>query len=99
QFCDMIWIYLPLCSTGTNHVSSEATDPALRKIEKAAIVDSTYGNRFFLDQILNELNYSVHYSPTELLFLIRDHLIHHGLHKTADTLLAEAVTRLFFEMY
>jgi len=60
--------------TGTSQISYEATDPALRKIEKSAIVEHT----------------SVNYSPTQLLALVHHHLQAHGLLETAKVLQAEA---------
>ncbi|OQR91743.1 hypothetical protein ACHHYP_04393 [Achlya hypogyna] len=52
----------------------EATDPAVRKIEKANVVAAT----------------RITYNPTELLLLIHDHLKAHGLTQAADALEAEA---------
>lgn len=57
-------------------VRSEAVDPTLRKIEKAAIVAQT----------------QIHYSPQELLLLIHQHLVSSGLETTAQILLQEAVS-------
>ncbi|RHZ09788.1 hypothetical protein DYB31_006307 [Aphanomyces astaci] len=56
----------------------EATDPTVRKIEKANIVAAT----------------RVTYNPTELLVMIHDHLKAHGLHAAADALESEAALNL-----
>jgi hypothetical protein len=78
-------------------VPSEATDPALRKIEKNAIVEVTsslYQHYSFI--IIWMKATPVSYSSTELLGLILIHLQNHGLTKTANVLMQEAV--LFFAL-
>lgn len=60
--------------TGSNQVSSEAADPAVRKIERAAIVQQT----------------NISYDPVQLLSLIQKYLQNRGLKKTAATLAQEA---------
>ncbi|KAF0688817.1 Aste57867_19639 [Aphanomyces stellatus] len=56
----------------------EATDPTVRKIEKANIVAAT----------------RVTYNPNELLLMIHDHLKAHGLSRAADALEAEAALKV-----
>lgn len=58
-------------------MSSEAADPASRKIERAAIVQQT----------------QISYDPIQLLSLIQKHLQSRGLTKTANMLAEEAVNR------
>lgn len=57
-----------------NVVINEATDPTVRKIEKASIVAQT----------------KISYDDNELLRLIHDHLVTKGLHQAASTLSEEA---------
>ncbi|RHY32518.1 hypothetical protein DYB32_002493 [Aphanomyces invadans] len=56
----------------------EATDPTVRKIEKANIVAAT----------------RITYNPTELLVMIHEHLKANGLHHAADALEREAALKL-----
>ncbi|KAL7684187.1 putative quinoprotein alcohol dehydrogenase-like superfamily [Plasmopara halstedii] len=58
----------------SNVVINEATDPTVRKIEKASIVANT----------------KIAYDENELLRLIHDHLLTKGLHHTASALCDEA---------
>ncbi|KAG7382682.1 hypothetical protein PHYPSEUDO_004652 [Phytophthora pseudosyringae] len=58
----------------SNVVINEATDPTVRKIEKASIVANT----------------KISYDENELLRLIHDHLITKGLHHAASALVDEA---------
>jgi len=63
-------------STGRDaSVALADTDHALTKYEQAAIVAQT----------------PIHYSDSELLQVIHQHLTERGLEQTANTLLAEAV--------
>lgn len=57
-----------------NTVINEATDPTVRKIEKARIVAQT----------------EITYDPNELLRLIHDHLVANGLTGAASALISEA---------
>ncbi|KDO26020.1 hypothetical protein SPRG_08673 [Saprolegnia parasitica CBS 223.65] len=71
-------VALELISHVTHRVPSsaihEATDPTVRKIEKANIVAATH----------------ITYNPNDLLLLIHDHLKANGLHGAADALETEA---------
>ncbi|GMF46379.1 unnamed protein product [Phytophthora fragariaefolia] len=58
----------------SNVVINEATDPTVRKIEKASIVANT----------------KITYDDNELLRLIHDHLVTKGLHNAASALVDEA---------
>jgi len=58
----------------SNVVINEATDPTVRKIEKASIVANT----------------KISYDENELLRLIHDHLVTKGLNNAASALLGEA---------
>ncbi|RLN87558.1 hypothetical protein BBJ28_00006581 [Nothophytophthora sp. Chile5] len=58
----------------SNVVINEATDPTVRKIEKASIVANT----------------KITYDENELLRLIHDHLVTKGLHHAASALVDEA---------
>ncbi|TDH71927.1 hypothetical protein CCR75_006908 [Bremia lactucae] len=58
----------------SNVVINEATDPTVRKIEKASIVANT----------------KISYDENELLRLIHDHLVTKGLHHAASALVNEA---------
>ncbi|GMF21926.1 unnamed protein product [Phytophthora lilii] len=58
----------------SNVVINEATDPTVRKIEKASIVANT----------------KIAYDENELLRLIHDHLVTKGLHHAASALVDEA---------
>ncbi|KAL4147685.1 hypothetical protein PRNP1_011439 [Phytophthora ramorum] len=58
----------------SNVVINEATDPTVKKIEKASIVAST----------------KISYDENELLRLIHDHLVTKGLHQAASALVDEA---------
>ncbi|KAL3672566.1 hypothetical protein V7S43_001861 [Phytophthora oleae] len=58
----------------SNVVINEATDPTVRKIEKASIVANT----------------KISYDENELLRLIHDHLVTKGLHVAASALVDEA---------
>ncbi|KAL4118781.1 hypothetical protein PRIC2_011103 [Phytophthora ramorum] len=58
----------------SNVVINEATDPTVKKIEKASIVANT----------------KISYDENELLRLIHDHLVTKGLHQAASALVDEA---------